>query len=70
MIDTIAGAESSAIIYSIVETCKANNLHIYGYLKYLLTEIPKHMDDTNIDFLEDLTPWSKTLPPECNKQRN
>lgn len=26
MIDTIAGAESSAIIYSLAETAKANNL--------------------------------------------
>lgn len=29
MIDTVAGAQSSAIIYSIVETAKANNLKPY-----------------------------------------
>ena len=49
MIDTIAGAESSAIIYSLAETAKANNLKPYDYFKYLLTEIPKHLDD-KIDF--------------------
>ena len=54
IIDTIAGAESSAIIYSIVETAKANNLKPYNYLEYLLTVIPEHMDDTNTDFCKDL----------------
>ena len=39
-------AEASAIIYSIVETCKLNNLNIFYYISHLLTEIPKHMDDT------------------------
>ena len=31
MIDSIAGADSSAIIYSIAETAKANNLKPYDY---------------------------------------
>ena len=31
-------------------------------------EIPKHMDDTSLDFLEDLLPWSENLPEECRKQ--
>ena len=56
-----------AVIYSLVETAKANKLKIYAYLKHLLTEIPKHMDDTNLDFLEDLLPWSENLPEECRK---
>ena len=61
IIDTIHGAEASATIYSLVETAKANQLKIYEYLKHLLTEIPKHMDDTGMDFLEDLFPWSDTI---------
>lgn len=68
LIDTIHGAEASAIIYSIVETCKLNNLNIFYYISHLLTEIPKHMDDTNLDFLEDLLPWSEKLPEECKKR--
>ena len=68
MCDTIHGAEDSAIIYSITETAKANDLKPYEYLKHLLTEIPKHMDDTDMDFLEDLLPWSDKLPAECRKQ--
>ena len=67
MIDTINGAKTSAIIYSIVETAKANNLKPYDYVQYLLEKIPKHMDDTNCSFLENLLPWSENLPAEIRK---
>ena len=67
MCDTINGAEASAIIYSLVETAKANKLKIYEYFNYLLTEIPEHMADTNRDFLNKLMPWSDELPAECRK---
>ena len=67
MIDTITGAKSSAIIYSIAETAKANNLKPYDYFEYLLTEIPKHLDDTDRSFLDDLLPWSPSLPANCRK---
>ena len=69
MIDTINGAKSSAIIYSIAETAKANNLKPYEYFEYLLTEIPKHMDDTDRSFLDDLIPWSKNLPESIRKPK-
>ena len=61
MIDTVNRATSSAIIYSITETAKANQLKPYEYFEYLLTEIPKHMDDKNSNFLEELLPWSETV---------
>ena len=61
MIDTVNGATSSAIIYSIAETAKANQLKPYEYFEYLLTEIPKLMDDKNSNFLEELLPWSETV---------
>jgi len=67
MIDTIAGAKASAIIYSIAEAAKANNLKPYDYFEYLLTEIPKHLDDTDRSFLDDLLPWSPSLPANCRK---
>ncbi len=67
MIDTVAGARSSAIIYSIAETAKANGLKPYDYFEYLLTEIPKHLDDTGRTFLDDLLPWSPNLPASCRK---
>lgn len=69
MIDTIKGAQSSAVVYSIVETAKVNNLKPYEYLKHLLTEMPKHMDDTDFSFLDDLLPWSNALPSQCRKSQ-
>lgn len=65
MIDTIHGAKACAIIYSIAETAKANHLRTYHYFEYLLTEIPKHMDDKDTSFLENLAPWSDKLPDSC-----
>lgn len=70
MIDTINGAKSSAIIYSIAETAKANNLKPYDYFKYLLEEIPNHLEDKNLEFVEDLLPWSENLPKEIRKPKN
>ena len=67
MIDTIHGAKSSAIIYSIVETAKANNLKPFDYVQHLLEEIPKHMNDKDCSFLEDLLPWSEKLPEGIRK---
>ena len=69
MIDTINGAKASAIIYSIAETAKANNLKPYDYFEYLLSEIPKHMDDRDNSFLEDLLPWSEHLPERIRKSK-
>lgn len=68
MIDTINGAHSSAIIYSMAETAKANNLKPYDYFVYLLEEISKHMDEADRSFLENLLPWSEKLPERIRKQ--
>lgn len=39
----------------------------YEYFEHLLTEIPKHMEDTDRSFLDDLLPWSEKLPKEIKK---
>lgn len=70
--DSVKGAEASAIIYSISETAKLNNLRPYFYFRHLLTELPKYCDNEgNIDpaKLDDLLPWSEELPDECRKPR-
>ena len=67
MIDTINGAKTSAMIYSIAETAKANNLKPYDYFEHLLEEIPKHMEDTDRSFLKELLPWSDKLPKHIRK---
>ena len=65
LIDSSNGARASAVIYSLVETAKANQLNVYQYFELLLTEIPKHMDDKNLSFLDDLLPWSPTVQEKC-----
>jgi len=70
MIDTIAGAKASAIIYSIAETAKANHQNPFRYFELLLSKIPKHLEETDRSFLEKLEPWSQDLPTECREQLN
>ena len=60
-VDSIRGAETSAIMYSLVETAKANSLRVYDYLEYVLTELAAHQDDTDRAFLADLLSWSKVF---------
>ena len=67
MIDTINGAEASAVMYSIAETAKANQLRPYEYFTYLLTELPKYIHDFNQEIPEDLYPWSEKFPKELFK---
>lgn len=38
--DSVKGAESSAIIYSLVETAKANGIELYEYLMLVLSTLP------------------------------
>ena len=65
--DTVKGAETSAIIYSIVETAKANNLRLYDYLKYLLEELPNYVNGSKNEIPSKLLPWSKDLPIELRE---
>ena len=58
-------ARASAMIYSLVETAKANYLNVYQYLELLLIEIPKHMNDTNLSFLDELLPWAPGIQEKC-----
>lgn len=57
-IEFSAGAKAIAMINSLVETAKANYLNVYEYFELLLTEIPRHMNDTDLSFLDNLLPWS------------
>jgi len=62
LIDSIDGAKSSAIIYSIAETAKANHLNLFCYLDHVLTVLKDHQDDTDYSFIKKLLPWSDQLP--------
>ena len=43
-----SGGRASSIIYSILLTCKANNIEPYAYLKYMLCQIPKLDSDNGL----------------------
>ena len=69
--NTAKGAGASALVYSISETAKLNNLRPY-YFRHILTELPKYRDKKgNIDpaKLDHLMPWAEELPEECRKPR-
>jgi hypothetical protein len=68
VISTKDGARSSAILYSIAETARANGLKPYYYFKYLLEQLMEHFGEPFEDYLEDLMPWSDKLPEECRKK--
>lgn len=68
--DSIRGAQASAILYSLVETAKANNLRVYEYLEYLLDELSRHADDKDREFIKDLLPWSEAAQEKCRSLKN
>ena len=72
LINSVKGAQASAIIYSITETAKLNELNPYYYLKYLMERIPELMNAEGAiaaKDLEPLLPWSESLPTKCHRIR-
>ena len=56
------GAESSAMIFSLVITAKENKLKIFDYLVYLFEQLAANRYDLDMIDLEPLMPWSDLLP--------
>jgi len=54
--NTASGANASAVLYSLIESAKANGLMPFNYLMHLLEELPKQRGD-----LESLMPWRVKL---------
>ncbi len=52
--NTVKGANASAVLYSLIETAKANQHEPYHYLRWLFTELPKTPEGE----IERLMPWS------------
>ena len=55
--NTPKGAKASAVIYSIIETAKENELNPYAYLNFLFEKLPnlESRDDATLD---QLLPWN------------
>ncbi len=59
--NSVSGAKASAIAFSIIETAKENGLKPFEYLRFLLETLP----NIKTQSIDDLMPWSNTIPPEC-----
>ena len=73
IIDSTRGARASALLYSIAETAKANNLKPYQYFAYLLTELMKYpWDNVTDNVLEKIMHghWICLIAVEKLKQGN
>ncbi|WP_155632006.1 IS66 family transposase [Burkholderia cepacia] len=53
--DTVVGAKASAMVYSLMLTCRACNVERYAYLLQVLTELPQRASDADIT---DLLPFN------------
>lgn len=60
--NTTAGAKSSAVIFSLIETAKENGLDPYRYLCYVLQQAPI-LSKTDLDWAKQLLPAN--APQEC-----
>jgi transposase len=56
--DTAAGAHASAVVYSLVQTAKANGLEPYAWLRRVMRDLPKA---TTVEEVEALLPWNVDL---------
>ena len=62
--DSVDGAKATAIVMSLVETAKANNLNVYQYLYTLLLYMPDYKDEPA--GIEQLMPWSDFIKEKCS----
>ena len=56
--DTPKGAEASAIVYSLVESAKANGIEPFAYLQHVLVQLPYLGKTHSHEELETLMPWA------------
>ena len=62
--DTTKGAEASAIVYSLVESAKANGVEPFAYLQYVLVQLPYLGKTHSHQELESLMPWAPYIQQE------
>ena len=67
--DTPRGAESSAIVYTLVETAKANGVEPSAYLRFVLDQVRFLGKSPPAAALEALLPWSPAVKGMAEKYR-
>ncbi len=60
---SVAGAGASAVMYSMIETAKANQLNVYQYLYMVLLYMPDYKNEPA--GIEKLLPWSDFIKEHC-----
>lgn len=55
------GATASAMIFNMAEIAKANRINTDDYFEPPPSEIPKHQNDTDLKFLDDLLSWPRKV---------
>ena len=63
--DTPKGATANAVLYTLVESARINELDVFAYLKYLLTAMPNNQHLEHPEIIDNYLPWSVSLPEEC-----
>ena len=59
--DTQAGANASVIVFTVLETAKANGLNPEAYLNHLLTVLPERLAADPKVSVDDLMPWAEEM---------
>lgn len=59
------GAKASAIVYSLIETAKANDLDPERYLKYLFEKLPNTVNFKDAETLDQYLPWATEPQEKC-----
>mgnify|MGYP004630727135 CR=1 FL=1 len=59
------GAEASAIVYSLVESAKANGVEPFAYLQHVLVELPYLGKSSSHEELEAFIPWAPDIQEDC-----
>ena len=62
--DTPKGAKASAIVYSLVESAKANGIEPFAYPQHVLVQLPYLGKSPSHEELETLMPWAPDIQQE------
>ena len=62
--DTPKGADASAVVYSLVESAKANGIEPFAYLQHVLVQLPYFGKSPSHEDLEALMPWAPDIQQE------
>ena len=62
--DTTAGAHASCVLYSLVETARANNLNVYTYIWFTLQALSGNKKQ--LENIAQYLPWTEFIQDRCH----